>query len=144
MYTPICVLQKPLDRPVPLIITTADKEAVLVHALALPPAESSVTSTPSSCSEAVPPVAAVDAMEPAADCQATSLWAQSLATLFTTANATLLPPKLPSQSLALPLRIAVVGPPGCGCSTLAQALADTFSLKVLPNRRYCITHLSRR
>ena len=136
MSPPSCVLQKPLDLPVPLIITTADTEAVLVYALALPPAESSATSSTSGCSKAVPCVAAVDAMEPATDCQATSLWAQSLATVFTTANATLLPPKLPSQSLALPLRIAVVGPPGCGCSTLARALAETFSLKVLPNRRY--------
>ena len=79
---------------------------------------------------------------PAADCSTPSamaydvssssgklLWARTLAALFHAANADLLPAEQPSHSLNLPLRLAVIGPPGSGRSTLATALASKFNLK---------------
>ena len=138
------MLQEPQDLPVPLIITPADTEAVLVYALALPPAESSATSLISGCSKAVPPVAAVDAMEPASaprgpnHCN-TQGQGKALRGQLGRQNSCICRGEHCRQGLC---------PQGSGlavsCSTLAQALAQTFSLQVLPNRRYCICQLCRR
>ena len=73
-----------------------------------------------------------DPLEAATSAAASALWAIMLADVFEQADMLLSPPAQPSQSLALPLRMAVIGPPGGGCSTLAHALAERFNLKVRP------------
>ena len=93
---------------------------------------------------------------PAADCTTPSavahnassaskqLWARTLAALFDAANAVLLPAEQPSHALKLPLRLAVIGPPGSGRSTLAAALASKFNLKACPgfmSSIYCIARM---
>ena len=125
-----CVQQAPPAFAASVVVTAADHDAAWEYISAGQPGAPSDTH------------AACGSNAPAADCTTPSavandvssfsgklLWARTLAELFLAANAVLLPAEQPSHSLKLPLRLAVIGPPGSGRSTLASALASKHNLK---------------
>ncbi len=135
MGKPLCMLQHvsgvspvaQLYPPATSVVTAEDRNAAWAYISPQLPASSSAARGDSGFGQADD--ASKGLAEALTAAAASTLWASMLATVFAAADMSLLPPESPSQSLALPLRMAIIGPPGCGCSTLARALADKFNLK---------------
>ena len=125
-----CMQQAPPALAASPTVTAADHDAAWEYISACQPA------TPldrhAACGDSAPVAECTTPGAVAYDvtsCLGELLWARTLAALFHAANAVLLPAEQPSHSLKLPLRLAVIGPPGSGRSTLATALASKFNLK---------------
>ena len=113
-----------------LTVTAADHEAAWEYISAGQPAVPPDMHT--ACGDSAPAADCTTPSVVAHDVSSFSgklLWARTLAALFHAANAVLLPAEQPSHCLKLPLRLAVIGLPGSGRSTLATALASRFNLK---------------
>ena len=126
---PCCLEQEAPAVAARVTVTAADHDAAWHYMSAGHPAAPPAVRL--AIGEDIPAAECITACATASDASSASklLWARTLAALFSAANAVLLPARPPSDSLTLPLRLAVTGPPGSGRSTLATALASKFSLK---------------
>ena len=125
-----CMQQAPPAFSASVTVTAADHDAAWEYISAGQPA--APLDTHEACGDNAPAADCTTRSAAAHDVSSSPgklLWARTLAALFHAANAVLLPAEQPSHSLKLPLRLAVIGPPGSGRSSLATALASRFNLK---------------